>query len=74
MRECLSSTTFAILVNGNAKGWVKTYRGLKYGDPLSLFLFIIVAGVLNGLIVRVVGRGVFEGFLVGRERTRVSHL
>ena len=29
MRGCLSSTTFAILVNRNAKGWVKGYRGLR---------------------------------------------
>lgn len=29
MRGCLSSETFAILVNGNAKGWVKAFRGLR---------------------------------------------
>ncbi|RVW89273.1 hypothetical protein CK203_032670 [Vitis vinifera] len=27
MRGCLSSSSFAILVNGNAKGWVKASRG-----------------------------------------------
>ncbi|RVW28239.1 hypothetical protein CK203_083670 [Vitis vinifera] len=35
MRGCLSSSSFAILVNGNAKGWVKASRGLRQGDPLS---------------------------------------
>ena len=29
MRGCLSSTTFAILVNENAKSWVKAIRGLR---------------------------------------------
>ncbi|RVW25924.1 hypothetical protein CK203_095970 [Vitis vinifera] len=31
MRGCLSSSSFAILVNGNAKGWVKASRGLPLG-------------------------------------------
>ncbi|KAL6346450.1 hypothetical protein AAG906_033246 [Vitis piasezkii] len=29
MRGCLSSSSFAILVNGNVKGWVKASRGLR---------------------------------------------
>ena len=39
MRGCLSSVSYAILVNGNAKGCVKATRGLRQGDPLSHFLF-----------------------------------
>ncbi|RVW24881.1 putative mitochondrial protein [Vitis vinifera] len=74
MRGCLSSTTFAILVNGNAKGWVKAIRGLRQGDPLSPFLFTIVVDVLSRLVVRAEERGLIEGLGVGRNRTRVSHL
>ena len=43
MRGCLSSVSYAILVNGNAKWWVKASRGLRQSDPLSPFLFTIVA-------------------------------
>ena len=74
MSGCLSSATFAILVNGNTKGWVKAYRGLRQGDPLSPFLFTIVVDVLSRLVVRAEERCLFEGFLVGKNRTRVSHL
>lgn len=74
MRGCLFSATFAVLVNGNAKGWVKTYKGLRQGDPLSPFLFTLVVDALSRLIVRAEERGLFEGFLVGRNRTKVSHL
>ena len=61
-------------MNGNAKGWVKAFRGLRLGDPLSLFLFTIVVNVLSRLVVRAEERGLFEGFRVGRNRIRVSHL
>lgn len=74
MRGCLFSATFAVLVNGNAKGWVKTYKGLRQGHPLSPFLFTLVVDALSRLIVRAEERGLFEGFLVGRNRTKVSHL
>ena len=74
MRGCLSSTSFAILINGNAKGWVKAYKDLRQGDPLSPFLFTLVANVLSRLSVRVEERGLLEGFLVGRNRIWVSHL
>ncbi|RVX19456.1 LINE-1 retrotransposable element ORF2 protein [Vitis vinifera] len=74
IRGCLSSVSFAILVNGNAKGWVKASRGLRQGDPLSPFLFTIVADVLSRMLLRAEERNVFEGFRVGRNRTRVSHL
>ncbi|KAL6322627.1 hypothetical protein AAG906_014299 [Vitis piasezkii] len=74
MRGCLSSVSFAVLVNGNAKGWVKASRGLRQGDPLSPFLFTIVADVLSRMLLKAEERNVLEGFRVGRNRTRVSHL
>ena len=73
MRGCLSSSSCAILVNGNAKGWVKASRGLRQGDPLSPFLFL-VADVLSRLMIRAEETGITEGFFVGRDRTRVSLL
>ena len=74
MRGCLSTVSFAILVNGNAKGWVKASKGLRQGDPLSPFLFTLVVDVLSRMLLRAEERNVFEGFRVGRNRTRVSHL
>ena len=73
MRGCLSSISYAILVNGNAKGRVKASRGLRQGDPLSPFLFTIVADVLSRMMLKAKERSVLEGFKVGRNRIRVSH-
>ena len=74
MRGCLSTLSFAVLVNGNAKRWVKASRGLRQGDSLSPFLFTLVADVLSRMLLRADERNSLEGFRVGRNRTRVSHL
>ena len=74
MNGCLSSVSYAVLVNGSAKGWVKASRGLRQGDPLSPFLFTLVADVLSRMLLRAEERNMLEGFRVGRNRIRVSHL
>ena len=74
MSGCLSTISYAVLVNGNAKGWVKATRGLRQGDPLSPFVFTIVTDVLSRMLLRAEERNLLEGFKVGRNSTRVSHL
>ncbi|RVW86537.1 putative ribonuclease H protein [Vitis vinifera] len=61
-----------ILVNGNAKAWVKASRCLRQGDPLSPFLFTLVANVLSRMLLRAEEINVLEGFRVGRNRTKVG--
>jgi len=48
----LSSGKTAILLNGVPGRWITCRRGLRQGDPLSPYLFIIVADVLQKLIRR----------------------
>ena len=74
MKGCLSSMSFAVLVNGNAKGWIKATRGLRQGDPFSPFLFTMVADALSKMMIRAKERDLFEGFTVGRDGSRVSLL
>ena len=74
MKGCLSSMSFVVLVNGNVKGWIKATKGLRQGDPLSPFLFTIVADALSRMMIRAEERGLFEGFTVGRDGSRVSLL
>ena len=60
MSGCLSSVSYAVLVNGNTKGWVKASRGLRQGDHLSLFLFTLVVDVLSRMLLRAEERNMLE--------------
>ena len=69
---CLSSSSFAVIVNGKPRSWFKGQRGLRQGDPLSPFLFTLVVDVLSRLVSRAVDNGLVKGLVVGGEQVLVS--
>lgn len=71
---CISSAHYALLVNGTSKGFFRAKRGLRQGNPLSLFLFTIVADTFSYLIARAEERNIIKRFKSGRNNVPVSHL
>ncbi|XP_058727324.1 uncharacterized mitochondrial protein AtMg01250-like [Vicia villosa] len=53
-----------ILVNGSPTKEFKVECGLRKGDPLSPFLFVIVAEDLTALVKKAIVIGEYEGFLI----------
>lgn len=74
MRECVSSARVSILVNGSPTSQFSLQRGLRQGDPLSLFLFNIVAEGLNILLERAKQMKLIKGAAVGSSAFRITHL
>ena len=72
--RCVSTASFAVLVNGQPSREFLPSRGLRQGDPLSPFLFIICAEGLSALLRDAEQRKVIHGVKVGRYVDPISHL
>ncbi|RVW70180.1 hypothetical protein CK203_057138 [Vitis vinifera] len=53
------------------RGWVKASRGSRQGDPLSHFLFTLVADVLSRMLLRAKERNLLEGFRVNLDKSNI---
>lgn len=50
IKGCLDSVSFSFLINGKPSQWVKPSRGVRQGDPLSLYPFILVSQNLSHML------------------------
>ncbi|GKC49032.1 hypothetical protein Tco_1071777, partial [Tanacetum coccineum] len=60
-------------INGSPTKEFSMERGVRQGDPLSPFLFILAAKGLNALMKEAVSRNIFKGIKVGDDELMVSH-
>lgn len=75
IKECVGTATASVLVNGSLTNEFSLGRGLRQGDPLSPFLFLLVAEGFNVLMEAMVARRLFHGYCVGsHDPLMVSHL
>ncbi|GKB80140.1 RNA-directed DNA polymerase, eukaryota, partial [Tanacetum coccineum] len=73
IQSCLKSSRGSIIVNGSPTEEFQFYKGLKQGDPLSPFLFILVMESLHISFQRVVDAGMFRGIALG-PALQLSHM
>ncbi|GJV02489.1 RNA-directed DNA polymerase, eukaryota, reverse transcriptase zinc-binding domain protein [Tanacetum coccineum] len=71
---CFSNARSSVLVNGSPTAEFDLHRGLRQGDPLSPFLFILAMEGLHALSCKAEVLGLFKGASFGRDNVIVSHL
>lgn len=71
---CIQTVSYSYLVNDSVQGSVLPSRGIRQGDPLSLYLFILCNEFLSGLCKRAQQAGLFSGIRVARSSPHVNHL
>jgi len=74
VKQCISSVSFRINVNEELCEPFLPTRGIRQGDLLSLYLFIIMANLLSFLMTKVVEDGTVRGIKLNSSCLILSHL
>ncbi|KAK1554997.1 hypothetical protein Q3G72_020206 [Acer saccharum] len=74
VRDCISTSSLSLLLNGKPVGKVIPSRGLRQGCPLSPYLFILCAEALSSLLQNSENNGRGLGVKCCRGSPLVSHL
>lgn len=72
--RCINYVNYAFKSNGSLVGHVKPSKGLRQGDPLSPYLFVLCAQGLWSLIHDRVLNQALRGVRVARDASMISHL
>lgn len=71
---CVMSVDYTIMHNGDRVGPIFTQRGLRQGDPLSPYIFIICAEGLSALLSSYEAKGLIHGCKISLQAPIISHL
>lgn len=71
---CVRTVSFSVLINGSPRGYIKPERGIRQGDPLSPYLFILCAEVFSHLMNKAAAERKIQGIKIGSSSPAVNHL
>ncbi|GKV06468.1 hypothetical protein SLEP1_g18364 [Rubroshorea leprosula] len=72
--SCISSASFSCIINGGVTESFKPSRGLRQGDPLSPYLFILCLEYLSLNLHHGTNSGLWKGSKLGKSGPLFSHL
>ncbi|KAG8373689.1 hypothetical protein BUALT_Bualt11G0050700 [Buddleja alternifolia] len=74
IHQCMSTTSFSVLINGSPFGMINPSRGIRQGDPFSPYLFIIYFELLSRMLTRLENLNLINGIKVTRKSPSFTHL
>ena len=74
IKGCLESASVSVLVNGSPTKEFFPMKGLRQGDLLAPFLFLIVAEGLAGVSRMAKEKNLIDSLEVGRDKVKVNML
>ncbi|KAL8125037.1 hypothetical protein AgCh_012638 [Apium graveolens] len=71
---CIKTVSYSFIQQGTVFGEVQPQRGIRQGDPISPYLYILCAEGLSSIIKRNEEVGLLHGCSIARRAPSVSHL
>ena len=72
--ECVTTVRYTLLINGNLSHSFTPKKGLRQGDPLSLYLFLMCANILSLSVMQAENQKKIRGIKLGRNGIPLTHL
>ena len=72
--RCITTVSYSVLINRVAHGNIVPSRGLRQGDPLSSYLFLLCTDGFSSLINKAVRSHILSGLSICRGCPMISHL
>ena len=72
--RCINTVTYGVCINGTLMGQIIPSRGLRQGDPLSPYLFLLYAEGLSTTLHQSMQNKKLRGVSACRRGPKVSHL
>ena len=73
MLECISSVSYSILINGEPSPIIHPTRGIRQGDPFSLYLFLFCTEDLHSLLQQAAVSGQIRGITICKKGPWLTH-
>ena len=71
---CIHTVHFSVLIDGVPKGFINPTRGIRQGDPLSPYIFLLCVEGLPTLLQKASSSGSLKGIQSSRGGPWISHL
>ena len=72
--ECITTVSYSILINGEPSPIIQPSRGIRQGDPLSPYLFLICSKGLHSLLQQATESNQIQGVSTCKKGPRLTHL
>ncbi|KAL8126450.1 hypothetical protein AgCh_013655 [Apium graveolens] len=72
--QCISTTSLDFFINDEEFCSLKAQKGVRQGDPISPYLFLLIADVLSRSLLNAIQDGSLSGIKMARQYPEVSHI